>query len=122
MINSNEYNDVLRMALNTFIKCDDLESAEHLFNKMNRTIISYGSMMKYYNMKDQVEKTLELFQRMKQDNLNPDEICYVLLIDALSKIGDLSLSQPFINNIPKSFLKNPWIQVGLIDLWVKICF
>ncbi|CAF4321134.1 unnamed protein product, partial [Rotaria sp. Silwood2] len=115
-----ESNDILHMVLNMFIKCDDLNSAEHLFNRMNRNILSYGSMMKLYNLKDQPEKTLELFQKMKEENLNPDEISYVLLIDALSKIGDLSLSQLFVNDIPKSFLKNSWIQVGLIDLWGKI--
>jgi pentatricopeptide repeat protein len=75
--------------------------------------------MKFYNIKDQPEKTLELFQRMKQENLIPDEISYVLLIDALSAIGDLSLCQSLLCEIPKNFLINPWIQVGLIDLWVK---
>ncbi|CAF1431394.1 unnamed protein product [Rotaria sp. Silwood1] len=120
-INSNQTNvDILHMVLNMFIKCDDLKCAESLFNRINRNVISYGSMMKFYNIKDKPEKTLELFQRMKQEYLNPDEICYVLLIDALSKIGDLELSQSFVNDIPKIFLKNSWIQVGLIDLWGKI--
>ena len=62
---------------------------------------------------------MELFQRMKQENLIPDEISYVLLIDALSEIGDLSLCQSWLSVMPENFLMNPWIQVGLIDLWVK---
>lgn len=119
IVDSNQSKDVLHMVLNMFIKCDDLKSAESLFNRMDRTVISYGSMMKFYNIKEQPEKTLELFQRIKQENLIPDEICYVLIIDALSKVGDLSLSQLFISQMPKHFLRNSWIQVGLIDLWVK---
>ncbi|CAF3240268.1 unnamed protein product [Rotaria socialis] len=119
-IDSNESKDVLNMALNIFIKCGDLKSAECLFNRIDRTIICYGSMMKLYNIKDQPEKTLELFQRMKQETLIPDEICYVLLIDALSKIGDLSLGQSFLCGMPKHFLSNSWIQVALIDIWGKV--
>ena len=111
--------DVLPMVLNMFIKCDDLKSAECLFNRMHCNIICYGAMMKFYNMKDQPEKTLELFRRMQEENLTPDEICYVLLLDALSKIGDLSLAQLFVDKMPKCFSKDSWIQVGLIDLWVK---
>ncbi|CAF4907709.1 unnamed protein product [Rotaria sp. Silwood2] len=75
--------------------------------------------MKCYNIKDKPEKTVELFQRMKQENLNPDEIIFVLLIDALSKIGDLELSQLLLCEMSEIFLLDPWIQVGLIDLWVK---
>ena len=75
--------------------------------------------MKFYNVKDQPEKTLELFQRMQEENLEADEICYVLVIDALSKVGDLSLTHSVVDDMPPNFLENSWIQVGLIDLWVK---
>jgi pentatricopeptide repeat protein len=120
VIKSNPSNDLLYSVLNMFIKCDDLQSAETLFGRIHRDIISYGSMMKFYNIKDQPEKTLELYQKMKEENLSPNEIIFVLLIDASSKLGDLSLSQPLINEIPHNFLLDPWIQTGLIDLWVKI--
>ncbi len=110
---------VLTAALHMFIQGDDLESAESLFDRMNRTIESYGAMMKFYNINNQPEKTLELFQRIKQENLNPDEIIFVLLIDALSEIGHLELSQSLLDEMPNNFLLDPWIQTGLIDLWVK---
>ena len=79
-------------------------------------------MMKFYNIKKQAEKTLELFERIKQENLKPNENIFVLLIDACSQVGDLSLAQSLRNQIPKHFLLDPWIQVGLIDLWVNISF
>ncbi|CAF2853700.1 unnamed protein product [Rotaria sp. Silwood2] len=110
VIESNQSNDLLNSVLNMFIKCDDLNSAESLFNRIDRNIISYGLMMKCYNIKDKPEKTVELFQRMKQENLNPDEIIFVLLIDALSKIGDLELSQLLLCEMSEIFLLDPWIQ------------
>ena len=118
-IECNPSSDVLYSVLNMFIKCDDLENAESLFERIDRDIVSYGSMMKLYNIKDEPQKTVELFQRMKLENLNPNEIIFVLLIDALSVIGDLSLSQTLIDEISEKFLLDRWIQVGLIDLWVK---
>jgi pentatricopeptide repeat protein len=113
---------VLNSALNMFNKCDDLKSAESLFDRIDRNIISYGSMMKFYNTKNQPEKTVELFERMKEENLNPNEIIFVLVIDAISTFGDLSLSQPLIDEIPEKFLSDRWIQNALIDLWVKSFF
>ncbi len=117
--NSNQLDDLYNIVLTMFIKCNDLKSAEALFDRIDRNVVFYGLMMKFYNTKELPEKTLELFQRMKQENINPDEISYVLFIDALSTIGDLSLSESLLCEMPKNFLRNSWIQVALIDLWVK---
>ena len=62
---------------------------------------------------------MELFQRMNEENINPNEINYVLIIDALSAIGDLSLSESLLCEMPENFLINSYIQNGLINLWVK---
>jgi pentatricopeptide repeat protein len=116
---------VITCASNMFMKCDDLKSAESLFDRIDRigrNVVSYGLMMKFYNIKNQPEKTVELFQKMKEENLNPDEAIFVLVIDAFSTIGDLSLSQSLIDQIPEKFLSYPWIQAGLIHLWVILIF
>ncbi|CAF3676422.1 unnamed protein product [Rotaria sp. Silwood1] len=119
-IECRQSNDLLYSVLNMFIKCDDLKSAESLFNRIDRDLISYGSMMKFYNMKEQPEQTLTLFEQMKQNKIKPNKIIFVLLIDACSVIGDLSLCQSLISQIPPSFLTDPWIQVGLVDMWVRL--
>ena len=102
------------------IKCDDENNAEILFNRLNRNVICYGSMMKFYNMKDKPEKSLNLFKQMKQEKIEPDEIIFILLIDALSKIGDYSLSKNILSQMPQGFFLNSHIQVGLIDMWVRV--
>jgi pentatricopeptide repeat protein len=115
------HNDIVvkSSALYMFTKCDSLDNAEALFDRIDRDVVSYGSMMKSYNIKNQPEKTLELFDKMKEENINPNKVIFFLLLDALSQIGDLSLSESLICQIPQSFLSNLWIKVGLIDLWVK---
>ncbi|CAF1049834.1 unnamed protein product [Adineta steineri] len=113
-------NDLLYSVLNMFIKCDDLKNAEILFDRIDRDIIAYGSMMKFYNIKNQPLKTLELYQKLKDENLKPTEITFVLLLDACSEIGDLSLSESLVCQIPESFLSNLYIRNALIDLFGKV--
>ena len=111
--------DLLYSVFDMFIKCDDEQSAEVLFHQLNRDVICYGSMMKFYNDKDKPEKSLNLFQQMKEDKIEANEIIFVLLIDALSKIGNSSLSEEILWQMPREFLLDSYIQVALIDMWVS---
>ncbi|CAF1215326.1 unnamed protein product, partial [Didymodactylos carnosus] len=85
-----------------------------------RDVICYGSLMKIYNIQHEPEKTLALFERMKQEKIESNEIIFVLLMDACSEIGDLSLCQSIVSQMPQSLLTNPSIQVGLVDMWGKV--
>ena len=116
---SNQLDDSLNMVLNMFIKCGDLKSAEPVFDRMKRDVVSYGLMMKLYNTQKLPDKTWDLFQRMKEENIIPDEINYSLVIDALSVVADLSLCESLLCRMPKHFLMNLCIQNGLVDLWVR---
>ncbi|CAF1530896.1 unnamed protein product [Adineta ricciae] len=113
-------NRLLYSVLNMFVKCNDVSSAESLFNRIKRDVVSYGSMMKLYNVQKQPEKTCALYHRMKIDGLPPNEFIFTLAIDAFSRIGDITLAESLIDEIPKDLQSNPWIQIGLVDLWGKI--
>jgi hypothetical protein len=78
--------------------------------------------MKLYQTRNEPEKILNLFQRMKKEEIQANEMIYVLLIDACAAIGDLSLSKSIISQIPKSLLNNLWIQNSSIDMWVGVFF
>ncbi len=115
-----ESDHILYSLSNMFIKCNDLINAESLFNRLNRNVKSYGSLMKLYQTRNEPEKIFNLFQRMKQEEIQADGMIYVFLIDACSAIGDLSLSESIIPQIPKSFLNNRWIQTSSINMWVSL--
>jgi pentatricopeptide repeat protein len=115
-----ESDDILNSLSNMFIKCNDLNNAKSLFDRLNRNVQSYGSLMKLYQTRNEPEKILSLFQRMKKEEIQANEIIYVLLIDACSALGDLSLSKSIISEIPKSLLNNLWIQNSSIDMWVSL--
>ncbi len=111
--------DILYSLSNMFIKCNDLNNAESLFNRLNRDVKCYGSLMKLYQTRNEPEKILNLFQRMKKEAIQANEMIYVLLIDACSATGNLSLSKSIISQIPKSLLNNLWIQNSSIDMHSK---
>lgn len=110
---------VLESILNMFTKCGDERSAESLFDRLERNVFSYGSLMKMFNMKNEPEKTYALFEQMKKEKINPDEIIFTLLIDACSQIGDIGLCQAVLSQMPEKFSRDPWIPNGLIDMWVR---
>jgi pentatricopeptide repeat protein len=107
-------------AFDAFIKCGDLPSAEQLFSKMDRTIISYGNLMNAYNRTDQPEKTLDLYEQMKSAGIEPDLAIFLFLINASSHMGISSICQSIFEQIPNSFLDNIHVRNALIDMWVRI--
>lgn len=111
--------DVLHSLSNMFIKCGDVKSAESLFDRLQRDVKCYGSLMKMYNSRNEMDKTLKLFQRMEEEHIEPNDLIFVLLIDACSETGDLSLCESIMPKIPKDSLSNLWILNSLVDMWVS---
>ena len=108
---------ILTSYFHMLIRCGDNRSAEELFNgRLVRNVISYGAIMKVFNDNGQADKTLKLFEKMKEEEISPNEIIFQLLLDACSQIGDLSLAQRIVSQIP---LESHSLDIGLIDLWVR---
>ena len=112
---------LLHSIFNMFCRCNDISNAELIFDQIDRNVITYGSLMKTSNDQGQSEKTLELFERMKQENIEGDPIIFVLVINACANIRFLSLCQSIVEQIPHSLMNNRWIQTALVDMWVSYC-
>ena len=102
------------------MKCGDMKSAELLFSQMERSVISYASLMTGFNHNDQPEQTLNLFYRMKTESLEPNSFVYLYVIKALAQLGDSSLSKTIVEQMPKVHLENDWIRNALVDMWVSV--
>ena len=105
--------------LDALIKCRDTPTAEIVFSKMKRSIASYGNLMNGFNDEKQGKKTMQLFYQMKREGLEPDIITYLCAIKALALVGDLSLIEQTIDQIPQSILLDSQIRNALIDMWVR---
>ena len=115
---SNRY--LLTSLFDALIKCGDCLNAEILFSKMTKSVESYGNLMNGFNKEKNPEKTLSLFNQMKLDGFEPDIITYICVIKALSMIGDYSILESIVQQIPDSFLVDDNIQNALIDMWVSL--
>jgi pentatricopeptide repeat protein len=110
---------LLQSVFNMFCRSNDIHHAEMLFEQIDRNVIAYGSLMKMFNDEDQAERTLELFERMKEEKIEANSIIFVLIINACANIRFLSLCQSIVQQIPHTFLNDQWIQTSLVDMWVS---
>jgi pentatricopeptide repeat protein len=105
--------------LNVLVKCGDFSTAEIFFSKMKKSVSNYGILMNGYNKANNLMKTLDLFNQMKIDGIEGDVIIYSHIIKALSQIGDFSIAESIVKQIPNSFLIDSQIRNALIDMWVS---
>ena len=75
--------------------------------------------MNGFNKEDNPLKTLDLFDQMKANHIEGNVIIYLCLIKALAQIGDYSISDAFVKQIPQSYLSDSQIRNALIDMWVS---
>ncbi|CAF0942238.1 unnamed protein product [Didymodactylos carnosus] len=69
--------------INMYFKCHDITNAEKLFNNLDeRTVISFGAMMKCYNANELPEKTIELYEEMIKVKIQSNSFTYTLVFAA----------------------------------------
>lgn len=105
--------------LDALIKCGDTSSAHLLFSQMRKCSVNYGMLMSGLNEENNFDKTLDLYREMKKDGVEADSLNYLHVIKALARIGDYSLSDSVVKQIPSSVLLDYQIQTALIDMWVR---
>jgi pentatricopeptide repeat protein len=111
---------VASSALHMFMKFGDVEEAERIFSRMKSPDMSInGVMMNGYNLNDQPHKCLQLFHRIKDQNITPHEVIPLSAVCACSHIGLVSVSRPVIDHLPVHSLKSRYLQNALIDMWVS---
>jgi pentatricopeptide repeat protein len=119
-IKRKEFNEkVLHAVLNMFSKCSDIDNAEKLFKQLNKNPISYGCMMTMYNNRNESDKTLALYEEMKREKIETDELIWILIINALAELSDLLTCELITSELPENFFNNIQIQNALINMWVS---
>ena len=110
---------ILTSALDMFIRCGDVTSAQNCFSKMKCNSNNYAQMMKYFNEAKLPMKTLNFYQKMKNEHIQGDLVTFLLLLGACSQLGIESICQSSVEQIPRPMLDNVQIQTALIDMWVR---
>jgi pentatricopeptide repeat protein len=112
---------VMGSAIHMLMKFGEVQQAEYLFSQMKKKgASSYAVMMNGYNINNEVQKCLKLFEEAKWQKIKIDERIYVALIGAYSRIGMISMCQEVVKQISTEALNSSRVQTSLIDMWVSI--
>ena len=134
--------------LDALMKCGDVSSAQLYFDRSPRKVLPmYGAMMKGtkeindcslrssllgYTLNEMPMRAVKLFDEIEEkiserqiplrrnnDHVESAWIIYLCVVNALSQIGDLSMSEVIAAKIPTSSLPFISLQNALIDMWVS---
>ncbi|XAR53190.1 hypothetical protein NMG60_11021639 [Bertholletia excelsa] len=110
--------------LSGYVKCGDLESARHLFDKMPlRNAISWTAMISGYVRGETPIRALELFQQMTRTKCKeeyPNDVTVVAVLSGCADVGAFDLGQSLHGFVEKnSMIMDVAVKNALVDLYSK---
>ncbi|KAG8375622.1 hypothetical protein BUALT_Bualt10G0119500 [Buddleja alternifolia] len=107
--------------INMYGKCGELGSARGVFNCMKRKeIVTWNAMITGYAQNGQSDETLSLFNAMKENGPEPNEITLIAVLSACASIGALDLGKWVDEYASKRGLKhNIYVATALVDMYSK---
>ncbi|KAJ7514799.1 hypothetical protein O6H91_23G059500 [Diphasiastrum complanatum] len=104
-----------------YAKCGCLEDAREVFNKMNkRDVFSWTAMIAGYARQGLGKEALVLYEQMKQEDVQPDRITYIVLLNACASISALEQGKQLHSHIIKSSIESdPIVGSALVDMYAK---
>ncbi|XP_072970426.1 putative pentatricopeptide repeat-containing protein At5g37570 [Typha angustifolia] len=89
-------------------KCGNIERAAILFESMpDKDVISYCSMMQGYCLHGLGAKAVDLFSRMLQDGLSPDNVAFTVVLTACSHAGLVEEGKKYFDLMRNEYLIVP---------------
>ncbi|KAI3514867.1 hypothetical protein L1887_13614 [Cichorium endivia] len=97
--------------VDTYSKCGSMEKAHATFDQMlEKDAVTWGAMIQGYSSNGKPKEALEIFYKMKNNNIKPDCYTIVGVLSACSTLGALKLGEWARGLIDKNmFLYNPVI-------------
>ncbi|KAJ7519088.1 hypothetical protein O6H91_20G022200 [Diphasiastrum complanatum] len=107
--------------VDTFAKCGSPDIAREVFERLPlKTITSWNVMIAGYVQHGRAERALELFQRMQEVRMKPDEITYVSILKACSSIAAIHEGRLIHSHILKVGVNlNGHVGNSLMDMYVN---
>ncbi|CAF0731778.1 unnamed protein product [Adineta steineri] len=111
---------VLTSVIDMLMKFNDVTTAEHYFKMIKKKdVVAYSVLMNGYNINNEPLKCLQLLDEIKQHNLIPDEVVWIILIGACAQLSIRSKCQLIFDQIPSHLINKKYIQNSLIHMWGK---
>lgn len=107
--------------VNMYVKCQSLEDARHVFDKMReRNVVSWTAMIAAYVQNGYCEEALELADLMQQAGTMPDQFTFPCLLKACAGMEDLVVGQMVHGVVIKTgFESDVYVGSALVDMYAK---
>ncbi|KAJ7548566.1 hypothetical protein O6H91_07G017400 [Diphasiastrum complanatum] len=104
-----------------YAKCGCTEDARELFNNMSeRDVVSWNAMIAGYAQNGLGKEALALYEQMKQEGLQPDNVTFVLLLQACASLAALEQGKQLHSDIiRRGFQWDVIVGSTLVDMYAK---
>uniref|UniRef100_A0ACD5ZTZ4 Uncharacterized protein n=1 Tax=Avena sativa TaxID=4498 RepID=A0ACD5ZTZ4_AVESA len=94
--------------LNLYSKCADLPSAQGVFSEMSdRNSVTWGAMIGGYGMQGDSAGSIDLFNEMLKDNIQPNEAVFTSILSACSHTGMVTVGKKCFDSMAQYFNITP---------------
>ncbi|KAJ7536443.1 hypothetical protein O6H91_12G069800 [Diphasiastrum complanatum] len=104
-----------------YAKCGCTEDARELFNNMReRDVVSWNAMIAGYAQNGLGKKALALYEQMQQEGVQPDNVTFVVLLNACASIAALEQGKQLHSHIiNRGFESDVIVGSSLVDMYAK---
>ncbi|KAJ8527901.1 hypothetical protein K7X08_015352 [Anisodus acutangulus] len=97
--------------INMYAKCGAIAAAKQVFQGMKtKTLASYNVMISGLAMHGDAHEALELFRKMTEEGMKPDDITFVSVLTACNHAGLVDLGHENFNTMIQSYKYTPKLQ------------
>ncbi|CAM8928741.1 unnamed protein product [Rhodiola kirilowii] len=110
---------ILNSLVDMYANCGSLVSSGKLFNSFGKNDLTlWTCMINAYGMHGDGRAAINLFERMKNENLIPDHIAFLALLQACSHSGLKDDGKKYFEKMTRIYELEPWPEhyVCLVDL------
>ncbi|CAN1186091.1 Pentatricopeptide repeat-containing protein At2g34400 [Linum perenne] len=107
--------------INMYGKCGDLVAARRIFDAMvKKDVVAWNAMITGYAQNGESDKTIVLFNAMRETGIDPNKITMVGVLSACASIGALELGKWIETHAKERNLHHDvYVASALIDMYAK---
>ncbi|KAI5069856.1 hypothetical protein GOP47_0016157 [Adiantum capillus-veneris] len=105
-----------------YARCGSLHIAQQVFDRLPaRGVMSWNALIAGYVQIGQSENVFSIYDRMLRENLNPDPVTFLIVLNACSRTGLLSKSRTFFETMSNEHGLDPMLEhcSCVVDLLVR---
>ncbi|KAJ7290856.1 hypothetical protein O6H91_05G071700 [Diphasiastrum complanatum] len=107
--------------VNMYAKCGCTEDARELFDNMSeRNVVSWNAMIAGYAQNGLSKGALALYEQMKHEGMQPDNVTFVLLLKACASLSTIEQGKQLHSDIIKRGFQSEVVVCNtLVDMYAK---